>query len=268
MFMLEQRIQQHFFDGADLKYQSAETLARPIAEAAAALLSAITGGGKVMACGSGAGTLLAQHLARLFTGRFERERPPLAALALAASRRCRASRSAPWACRATCCCTSTTAKATARPVISAAQGKDMTIVVLAGRGAAAFGELLAETDVLRGRAARAPRARRRAAASGAALPVRCSRFPIDGRTRHHDPFQPDAARAAAALALAAAGVLAGCAPLLVGGAVVGGTLVATDRRTTGTQVEDQSIELKARVARARRWPRWAMSTSSATTASC
>ena len=33
-------------------------------------------------------------------------------------------------------------------VISAAQAKDMTIVVLAGRGAAAFGELLAETDVL------------------------------------------------------------------------------------------------------------------------
>jgi D-sedoheptulose 7-phosphate isomerase len=32
--------------------------------------------------------------------------------------------------------------------ISAAQAKDMTIVVLAGRGAAAFSELLAETDVL------------------------------------------------------------------------------------------------------------------------
>lgn len=46
-------------------------------------------------------------------------------------------------------------------------------------------------------------------------------------------------------ALAAAGVLAGCAPLVVGGVVVGGTMVATDRRTTGTQVEDQTIELKA-----------------------
>ena len=34
--------------------------------------------------------------------------------------------------------------------------------------------------------------------------------------------------------------LAGCAPLLVGGAVVGGTLMATDRRTTGTQVEDET----------------------------
>jgi len=46
-------------------------------------------------------------------------------------------------------------------------------------------------------------------------------------------------------ALCAALVVSGCAPLLVGGAVLGGGLVATDRRTTGTQLEDQSIEFKA-----------------------
>jgi osmotically-inducible protein OsmY len=40
------------------------------------------------------------------------------------------------------------------------------------------------------------------------------------------------------LALAAAAALPGCAPLLVGGAMVSGVLVATDRRTTGAQVED------------------------------
>jgi osmotically-inducible protein OsmY len=51
--------------------------------------------------------------------------------------------------------------------------------------------------------------------------------------------------ARAALAMAALIGLAGCAPLIVGGAMVGGALVATDRRTTGAQVEDQSIELKA-----------------------
>jgi osmotically-inducible protein OsmY len=50
-------------------------------------------------------------------------------------------------------------------------------------------------------------------------------------------------RTLAALLLAASA--AGCAPLLVGGAVISGGLMATDRRTTGTQVEDQSIELKA-----------------------
>jgi osmotically-inducible protein OsmY len=48
-----------------------------------------------------------------------------------------------------------------------------------------------------------------------------------------------------ALALAAALLSTGCAPLLLGGAVVGGTLIATDRRTSGAQIEDQAIELKA-----------------------
>jgi len=38
-------------------------------------------------------------------------------------------------------------------------------------------------------------------------------------------------------------LLSGCAPLVVGGAVVGG-MVAVDRRTSGTQLEDENIELK------------------------
>ena len=48
--------------------------------------------------------------------------------------------------------------------------------------------------------------------------------------------------------LAASAVLTACAPLLVGGAVGTGVVVATDRRTTGMQVEDQGIELRARRA--------------------
>ncbi|MDC8785435.1 BON domain-containing protein [Roseateles koreensis] len=46
-------------------------------------------------------------------------------------------------------------------------------------------------------------------------------------------------------ALAAAVVSSACAPLVIGGAMVGGALVATDRRTSGTQVEDEGIEYKA-----------------------
>lgn len=50
---------------------------------------------------------------------------------------------------------------------------------------------------------------------------------------------------AVALAAVAVGLsLSACAPVLLGGAVVGGAMVATDRRTSGTQVEDQAIELK------------------------
>ena len=46
-------------------------------------------------------------------------------------------------------------------------------------------------------------------------------------------------------AVLAAVPLSACAPLVVGGAMVGGTMVALDRRTTGAQVEDQTIETRA-----------------------
>ncbi|MBK1612644.1 transporter [Rubrivivax gelatinosus] len=45
-------------------------------------------------------------------------------------------------------------------------------------------------------------------------------------------------------ACAAAASLSACAPLIVGGAMVGGSLMVIDRRTSGAQVEDQAIELK------------------------
>ncbi len=80
--MLEQRIQQQFFDSADLKYAAAELLAKPIADAVSALVGCITSGGKVMACGNGGSAADAQHFAAEFVGRFERERPGLAAISL------------------------------------------------------------------------------------------------------------------------------------------------------------------------------------------
>jgi len=80
--MLELRIQQHFVDSADLKYQASQLLSKPIAAAVHAMLATITGGGKVLACGDGASVTAAQHLVAALVGRFERERPELAALAL------------------------------------------------------------------------------------------------------------------------------------------------------------------------------------------
>lgn len=49
----------------------------------------------------------------------------------------------------------------------------------------------------------------------------------------------------AAIGALAGTLLCGCAPLLIGGAMVGGTMIVTDRRSSGTQIDDQSIELKA-----------------------
>jgi osmotically-inducible protein OsmY len=45
-------------------------------------------------------------------------------------------------------------------------------------------------------------------------------------------------------ALIAATALTACAPLLIGGAIAGGSMVAIDRRTSGAQVDDQTIEIK------------------------
>ena len=82
--MLDLRIQQHFIDSADLHYQVAEGLAKPVDSAVQAMLACVTGGGKVLTAGLGASAGLAQYLAGLLVGGFERERPGLSAMALSA----------------------------------------------------------------------------------------------------------------------------------------------------------------------------------------
>ncbi|HEY4079969.1 MAG TPA: BON domain-containing protein [Burkholderiaceae bacterium] len=47
------------------------------------------------------------------------------------------------------------------------------------------------------------------------------------------------------LVLLAALASSACAPIIVGGAMVGGALMATDRRSSGAQVDDQAIEVKS-----------------------
>lgn len=59
-------------------------------------------------------------------------------------------------------------------------------------------------------------------------------------------FEPSRLALAVPLALLVAlPALGGCAAVLLGGAFVGGSLVVMDRRSTGTQVDDESIELKS-----------------------
>ena len=60
------------------------------------------------------------------------------------------------------------------------------------------------------------------------------------------PVQSRSTRPALLLtALAASTLLGACAPLLIGGAMLGGSMMVTDRRTSGIQIEDQGIEMKA-----------------------
>jgi osmotically-inducible protein OsmY len=58
--------------------------------------------------------------------------------------------------------------------------------------------------------------------------------------------------AAAAVAVAALSVLQGCAPVIVAGAA-GATMMAVDRRTSGAQVDDGTIEFKTESEAGTRW---------------
>jgi D-sedoheptulose 7-phosphate isomerase len=76
------RISRQFEESAQLKLASMEKLAGPVARAVEVMVAALAGDRKIMACGNGGSAADAQHLAAELVGRFERERPELAALAL------------------------------------------------------------------------------------------------------------------------------------------------------------------------------------------
>jgi D-sedoheptulose 7-phosphate isomerase len=80
--MLEQRIQQQFFEAADLKYRLADSLSKPIADASQAIVGALTAGSKLLVFGAGPSLALASLCAAYLVDRFERERPGLSVLAL------------------------------------------------------------------------------------------------------------------------------------------------------------------------------------------
>jgi D-sedoheptulose 7-phosphate isomerase len=158
--MLEQRIQQQFFDSADLQYQTAESLARPIADAAQALIGCITAGGKLLVGGLGGGGALAQHFCAALVGRFERERPGLAAMALASDAvllGTLVTRDQVFAKQVQALGQGGDVLLLIDPLghgaaleagIAAAHARDMVVVVLGARAAPALRDALNETDVL------------------------------------------------------------------------------------------------------------------------
>ena len=79
---MEAQVASHFADSARLKQDSAKVLTAPIVRAIALMSGALKAGGKILACGNGGSAADAQHFAAELANRFERERPPLAGLAL------------------------------------------------------------------------------------------------------------------------------------------------------------------------------------------
>jgi D-sedoheptulose 7-phosphate isomerase len=160
--MLLQRIQQQFIYTADLKYQCAQSLAPVVEAAIGAVLACVTGGGKVLSCGNGPSAAAAQHFAASFVGRYDRERPELAAFSLSAdaavltgiandfdaraifSRQVRALGQAGDVLLAL---STSGNSANMIAAIEAAHERDMSVVALTGARGGRLAQLLRDTDV-------------------------------------------------------------------------------------------------------------------------
>ena len=76
------RISENFSESAHLKLQAMDALAGPIAAAAERMVQSLKNDRKILCCGNGGSAADSQHFAAELMNRFERERPPLSALAL------------------------------------------------------------------------------------------------------------------------------------------------------------------------------------------
>lgn len=159
--MLEQRIQQQFFESADLHYQAAEVLARPIHQAVQALEAGLTAGGRLLVAGHGPAGLLAPLMVQALVAGFERNRPGLGAVALGTDAALAAALDGGLA-----ALLARQVETLGQPgdllllidadgnapallaAAAAAQGKDMTVIALTGPGGGALAATLAESDVL------------------------------------------------------------------------------------------------------------------------
>ncbi len=153
--MLETRLQQQFFESADLLYQAADSLTKPLAHAAQMMLASVTGGSRLLVAGTGLAQADAQLVAALLTGRFEQDRPGLAALmlqpqlgnlhAMPALVRQVQTLGHPgdlllWL--------DVEADPAAPELVAAARAQDMTVVAISSADSAALRQALLETDLL------------------------------------------------------------------------------------------------------------------------
>ena len=155
------RISRQFEESAQTKLAAMEALAAPIAQAVEMMTACLLAGGKIMACGNGGSAADAQHFAAELLNRFEKERPPLAAIALTTDTSTLTSIANDYAFDQVF---AKQVSALAQPhdvllaistsgnspnvveAIRAAHERELRVVALTGRGGGAIGPLLAEAD--------------------------------------------------------------------------------------------------------------------------
>lgn len=80
--MVEQRIKKIFDDSLATQQRVLPTIIPAVARAVSLSIASLRAGGKIMSCGNGGSAADAQHFSAELINRFERERPPLSAIAL------------------------------------------------------------------------------------------------------------------------------------------------------------------------------------------
>lgn len=159
---LAQRIARQFEDSARNCQASAQVLPEPISRGIGLMFEALSNDHKILACGNGGSAADAQHFAAELIGRFERERLPLAAIALSTDTSIMTAVANDYSFeqifakqvaglgRAGDVLFAISTSGNSRNVIAAIEAafaRDMHVVALTGKGGGAIGELLRDRDV-------------------------------------------------------------------------------------------------------------------------
>lgn len=159
---MNSRIVANFRESAELKIQAASVLAQPIAQGVDLMFSALSNGNKILACGNGGSAADAQHFAAELVGRFERERLPLAAIALTTDSSILTAVGNDYSYQeifskqvqalgqpgdVLLAISTSGNSANVRAAIEVALEREMRIVALTGKGGGAIGKLLTDADV-------------------------------------------------------------------------------------------------------------------------
>ena len=152
----------HFDDAIDALRTSAQALADPLAVAVELLFATVVNNGKVLACGNGGLAADAQHFIAELVGRFERDRLPLAGIALNTDTSILTAVGNDYGFDAiferqvsalgqpgdVLVAISTSGNSpNVIKAIEAAHEREMTVIGISGKGGGKFNELLYETDL-------------------------------------------------------------------------------------------------------------------------
>ncbi|MDQ2185857.1 phosphoheptose isomerase [Alcaligenaceae bacterium A4P071] len=156
------RMASHFTDAVQAFEASRTALVDPLAQAVDLMFAALANNGKILACGNGGSAADAQHFIAELVGRFERERLPLAGIALNVDTSImtavgndygfdeifeRQVNALGQAGDVLVCISTSGNSANVLRAVGAAHERDMHIVALSGKDGGVLGELMTSNDV-------------------------------------------------------------------------------------------------------------------------